>query len=170
MKLEGELTINGKKYGAGDELPWKFIYPFFLVHMLAFGASGFFMAYGGMEAPVGFLYMHGGIAITVYLAFYSSIFGREEVKWMLINAALGIFGIYAEIDWLLSFSGKTLDSYPVYVHVIPFLYYVLYTFLLRQAVLDITGARADAAKKKTVERYYVGLSFATYADLHFLKP
>ena len=49
-------------------MPWKFIYPFFLVHMLMFSASGFFMAYNDKPAPVGFLYMHGGIAIVVYMA------------------------------------------------------------------------------------------------------
>lgn len=170
MKLQGDLTINGKKYRAGDEVPWTFVYPFFLVHMLAFGASGFFMAYADTAPSVAFLYMHGGFAILVYLVFYVSIFGREEVRWMLINAALGLFGIYAEIDWLLSFSGRTLSHYPVYVHVVPFMYYVLYTFLLRQAVLDLTGARRDETKKKAVERYYIGISAATYAGLHLLKP
>lgn len=170
MKLNGELTINGKKYRAGDELPWTRVYPFFLFHMLIFGGSGFFMAYAENRPPVSFLYLHGGIAIFAYFVFYLAIFGREEVKWMLINAALGIFGIYAEVDWLLSFSGKTLSSFPVHVHVIPFLYYVLYTFLLRQAVLDATGARTDETKKKTVERYYVGISACAYAGLHFLKP
>jgi hypothetical protein len=170
VKLNGELTINGKKYSAGDELPWTRVYPFFLFHMLMFGGSGFFMAYAENGPPVSFLYMHGGIAIFVYFIFYLTIFGREEVKWMLINAALGIFGIYAEVDWLLSFSGRTLSSFPVHVHVIPFLYYILYTFLLRQAVLDATGARADEAKKKTVERYYIGISVCSYAALHFLKP
>ena len=37
---------HGKRYAAGTTIsPWK-IYPFFLIHMAMFGASGFFMAYG----------------------------------------------------------------------------------------------------------------------------
>lgn len=170
MKLHGEMSINGKKYRAGEEMPWKFIYPFFLFHMLMFGGSGFFMAYADDGPPLGFLYLHGGIAIFVYSVFYLNIFGREEVKWMLINAGLGIFGIYAEVDWLLSLSGKAVSDYPFHVHLVPFLYYIMYTFLLRQAVLDLTGARADAAKRKIVERSYIGLSLVIYAGLHLLRP
>jgi predicted permease len=168
VKLQGELTINGKVHRAGDELPWTRIYPFFLLHMAMFGGSGFFMAYGDKSPSVAFLYMHGGIAVFVYLMFYLSIFGREEVKWLLINSALGIFGIYTEIGWLLSLFGRTADQYPWYIHVIPFLYYVLYTFLLRQMVLDLTGARNDPTRKKVVEGGYVAISVAVYAGLKLL--
>jgi hypothetical protein len=167
-KLHSDLTIGDRVYRRGEAVPWKFIYPFFLVHMLVFGASGFFMAYKGSPASVGFLYMHGGIAIFVYMTFYFVIFGREEVRWMLINAALGVWGISAEMDWLLSFFGKTLSSYPLYVHVIPFLYYVLYTFLLRQAVLQWTGAREDEARARVVNRGYVAVSLIVYTGFHLL--
>jgi hypothetical protein len=168
VKLKGDITINSKLHRAGEELPWTSVYPFFLVHMLMFGSSGFFMAYTN-DGPVGFfLYAHGGIAIPVYLIFYLSIFGREEVKWMVINAALGFFGIYGEMGWLLSLFGKTLGSYPAHVHVIPFLYYVLYTFLLRQAVLDVTGARANETRRQAVDRCYVVLSVCFYSAFYFL--
>jgi hypothetical protein len=167
-KLQGDLKIGDRLYRRGEAVPWKFIYPFFLVHMLMFGASGFFMAYSGAQAPVGFLYMHGGIAIFVYMTFYFVIFGRDEIKWMLTNAALGVWGITGEMDWLLSFSGKTLSSYPLHVHVIPFLYYVLYTFLLRQAVLHWTGAREDETRAKAVNRGYVAVSLLVYTGFHLL--
>lgn len=166
VRLASDLTINDKVYRKGEAVPWKFVYPFFLVHMLMFGGSGFFMAYRDGPPELGFLYMHGGIAITVYMVFYFVIFGREEVKWMLINAALGIWGISGEMDWLLSFFGKTLSSYPVYVHVIPFLYYVLYTFLLRHAVLDMMGACEDEARARAVNRGYVVVSLLVYTGFH----
>ncbi|MFL6550947.1 MAG: hypothetical protein ACJ8OJ_19810 [Povalibacter sp.] len=169
MKLKTPLTINGKEYRAGEDVRWTLIYPFFLLHMGMFGGSGFFMAYADKPPPIAFLYAHGGIAICVYVVFYLSIFGREEVKWMLINAALGVFGIYTEMGWMLSLFGKSLSNYPLYLHVIPFLYYVLYTFLLRQAVLDITGARDDEAKRINVERCYIGGSLSIYLLFHFLK-
>lgn len=168
VKLKSDLTINGKLHRSGERVSSAKIYPFFLVHMLMFGASGFFMAYSNNPAPVGFLYLHGGLAIVVYLVFYFTIFGREEVKWMFINAALGVFGIYSEMSWLMSLFGRSLGSYPLYVHVIPFLYYVLYTFLVRQAVLDFSGARGDADKKRRVERYYVGASLLVYGGFYLL--
>jgi hypothetical protein len=168
VKLQGDLKIGDRLYRKGEAMPARFVYPFFLVHMLMFGASGFFMAYATDGAPIAFLYMHGGIAIVVYLVFYLTIFGREEVKWMFINAALGVLGITGEMGWLLSFFGKALSSYPLYVHVIPFLYYVLYTFLLRQAVLHWTGARADEARARVVNRAYVAVSLLVYTGFHLL--
>ena len=72
------------------------------------------------------------------------------------------------MDWLLSFLGKSLRSYPWYVHVIPFLYYVLYTFLLRQALLHWTGAREDEVKARVVNRGYVFGSLLVYGALHLL--
>lgn len=169
MKLQGEITVNGQKYAKGTEIPWFKIYPFFLVHMLMFGGSGFFMAYGAKNVPVIFLYAHGGIAISAYTIFYLAIFGRDEVKWMFINAGLGLLGIYCQIGWLLSLLGKNIHDYPFYVHVIPFLYYVLYTFLIRHAVLDLSQSRENPERKKLVENLYVAISVAFYAVCYFVE-
>ena len=141
--------------------PKRFIYPFFLVHMLMFGISGFVLAYGA-EADIVFLYMHGGIAIVVYMVFYLLIFGPDRIKWMLVNAGLGIFGIYSQIGWILGLFGRNAGDYPPHVHAIPVLYYVLYTFLLRQLVLDVARARDDPARRRLVEAGYVVLSLAFY--------
>lgn len=145
-----------------SQLSRKFIYPFFLLHMLAFGVSGFVLAYAEQPTDVLFLYMHGGIAITVYIAFYLVIFGVDDVKWMFINAGLGVIGIYSQIGWILARFGRRIDDYPAYVHVVPFLYYVLYTFLLRQLVLDIAHARNDLRRRRVVEWIYVVGSLAIY--------
>ena len=165
MRLRSKITINGKTHPAGTELPWVVIYPFFFVHMLMFGASGFFMAYIGDGPPLFFLFMHGGIAITVYVIFYISMFGVDEVKWMFINAGLGALGIMAQIDWLLALFGKQVNDFPIIVHVIPFLYYILYTFLIRQAILDITHSRNDDSRREKIEKAYVGVSLAAYLAL-----
>ena len=142
-----------------------FIYIFFGIHMLMFGLSGFFMAYSTNGPGALFLYLHGGIAIFVYTIFYLTIFGRDEVKWMLINAALGILGIYSQIGWVLERFGKNIADYPWYIHVIPFLYYVLYTFLLRQFLLDVTGSRNNGDRKKLVDGAYVLVSLLFYGAL-----
>ncbi len=163
MKLQGTMSINGKQYRKGAEIPWYKVYPFFLVHMLGFGGSGFLMAYSDSGPDVTFLYMHGGFAILVYIVFYLTMFGREEVKWMFINAALGLVGIYTQIGWILSLFDKEIRDYPMHIHVIPFLYFMLYTFLLRQAVLDITHSREDDGKRKRVEYGYVAVLVLSYA-------
>ena len=168
MKLRSDLTINGKLYRKGESAPKWFIYPFFLFHMGMFGLSGFLMAYAADDVELLFLYLHGGIAIFAYLVFYLAIFGRDEVKWMLINAALGLLGIWVEIETILGWFGKELSDFPPAVHVTPFLYYILYTFLLRQLVLDIFGARNEPARKRRVEMAYVGLSLLVYGGTWLL--
>ena len=166
MKLHSKLKVNGRIYKKGSEMPARFIYPFFLFHMLMFGLSGFLMAYSSDAPDVTFLYMHGGFAIFVYVIFYLTIFGVDQVKWMFINAGLGLFGIYAQIEWILSFFGKQAEDFPWYVHVIPFLYYVLYTFLLYQLVLEVTGAHKNEGRKRRVEYFYVALSVLIYTGLY----
>jgi hypothetical protein len=131
--------------------------------------SGFAMAYFVEDMEPLFLYAHGGFAIVIYVVFYLAMFGKDEVKWMFTNAALGIFGIYAEVSWILDGAGKSISDYPLYIHVIPFLYYVLYQFLLRQMFLDITGSRDNPEKKKQVERFYVALWVGVYAFIYFGK-
>ncbi len=160
MKLRGDITINGRCFSKGTEVPWFSIYPFFLFHMLMFGVSGFVMAYSTPGAPLPFLYLHGGFAILIYTVFYLTIFGLDEVKWMFINAGLGLLGIYTQIGWLLRCFGKNIDDYPLSRHVTPLLYFVLYTFLVRHAILDITQAREDPAKKNRVEVGYIVVAVA----------
>ncbi len=169
MKLQGSISIGNRSYARGDEIPWYKIYPFFMLHMLIFGGSGFLMAYAKSRPPVFFLYLHGGFAIAIYTVFYLTIFGRDEVKWMFINAALGLLGLYSQIDWLLSLFGKHIGDYPVYVHVIPFLYFVLYTFLIRHAVLDLTQSRDDTDRKTSVEYGYIAVSVAVSVASFYLE-
>ncbi|QDH70196.1 hypothetical protein [Marilutibacter alkalisoli] len=165
------MTIRKRKHRSTEvqtvrpDFPGYFIYPFFMVHMLAFGLSGFLLAYSSDAPDLGFLYMHGGLAIAVYLAFYLTLFGVDEVKWMLINAELGILGIYSQIGWILGVFDKKIEDYPWYVHVVPFLYYVLYTFLLRQFLLDVTRSRDNPRRRSLVDFGYVGLSLLVYGYL-----
>jgi hypothetical protein len=167
MRLHGSMTVNGRAYSAGDEIAGTFVYPFFLIHMLAFGLAGFVLAYSG--APIEIVFMHGGIAIAVYVVFYLVIFGRDEVKWMFINAGLGLFGIASQIDWLLSLFGKHVSDYPPYVHIVPFMYFVLYTFLIRHAVMDLLGITDDDTRRSRAEYGYIGVSLAVFAVAHLLE-
>lgn len=157
-----KVKVNGVPLSElGNKGMW-FIYPFFGIHMLMFGLSGFLMAYSANGPGLPFLYLHGGIAIFVYLIFYRVIFGVDEVKWMLINAALGVLGIYSQIGWILARFDKHIDDYPWYQNITPFLYYVLYTFLLRQFLLDLTRSRDNPARRALVNSTYVGISLLVY--------
>ncbi len=155
---QGGLRLNQGKFS-------RWIYAFFGVHMLAFGLSGFYMAYSDNGPGLDFVYMHGGIACLVYIVFYFTIFGVDEVKWMFINATLGLFGIYAQIDLILGAFGKRAADYPPSVHFVPFLYYVLYTFLLHQAFLDFSGARDKPERRRLVNAVYVIGSLLLYGML-----
>jgi hypothetical protein len=166
MKMRGDITINGRLYKKGSDVPKLAIYPFFLLHMLVFGASGFFMAYAGKDVPTSFLFMHGGIAILVYTVFYLVIFGWDEVKWMFINAAIGVYGLWCEIGWLLGLFGKQISDFPWYRHLVPFTYYVLYTFLLRHLVLDVFNAREDSERRQRIELGYDAFSLVFYTIVY----
>lgn len=166
MKLHSNITFNGRLYRKGSDAPGYLIYPFFLVHMLVFGLSGFFMAYASDGPGLGFVYLHGGFACLIYTVFYLAMFGLDEVKWMFINSALGLLGIYAQIDLILSLFGKRAGDFPVSVHVIPFLYYVLYTFLLHQMVLDLFRARDDPKRKARIDALYVVISIVVYGSIY----
>ena len=157
MKRRHDIKLKGKWHRKGSEISWLKIYPFFLLHLLAFGGSGFAMAYAGEDVPALVLYLFGGFAILIYLILYLAIFGRDEVKWMFINSGLGLFGIYVEINWFLSFFGTTASDYPISIHFDPFLHYILYTYLIRQALLDAFNARENEPRKKIIEQSYIVL-------------
>lgn len=169
MKLRSDITINGKKYRKGDFVPWYKVYPLFLIHIGIFGGSGFYMAYADDGAPLAFLYLHGGFACLVYLLFYLAFFGVDRVRWMFINAFLGLFGIYAQIDWILSLFGKQASDFSAAVHFIPFFYYVLYTFLLHQMVIDIFNGRSDDRRRRMIDTAYIVLSILVYGAIWFAQ-
>lgn len=167
MIVQGSIIIGNKGYKKGDYIPWHKVYPFFMIHMLMFGGSGFFMAY--FNDGLIFLYLHGGFAILIYVLFYLTMFGKDEVKWMFINSAFGFAAIYTQIDWILGFFNKSASGFPIQVHLIPFLYFVLYTFLLRQAFLDLFCSREDKRKERIANFTYVAFSVSGYAALYFLE-
>jgi len=46
---------------------------------------------------------------------------------------------------------------------------VLYTFLLYQLVLEMTGAHDNPQRKKLVEGFYVGILVLVYTAIYLLK-
>jgi hypothetical protein len=171
MKVRGSggIVVGGKGYSRGDTIPWKHAYPGLLIHMFLFGGSAVYLAYFDLYPSPLFLFVWGGFGITFYLLLYSTLFGVDEMRWLFINSGLGILGIATQVDWLLSLTGTSLSDFPAYVHVVPFLYYILYTFLLRQAVLDLTGASEKPARLILVNGGYVILSTAFYVGTYWWR-
>jgi len=168
MKLANDFRINKKLYKKGEDIPGFFVYPFFLLHM---GVFGFFTTLAAYGAPVDCylpLFAFGTITVVIYLVFYLYIFGRDEVSWIFINAGLGLFGILAQIDWLLALFDRSVDDYPIRVHAVPVVYYVLYTFLLRQALLDLFKVSQFPERTQKVASGYIGVSLMVYGSLYLL--
>lgn len=88
---------------------------------------------------------------------------------MFINGLLGLFGIYVQIGWILGLFDKNIADFPWYRHITPFLYYILYTFLLWQAVLEISGAAKDENRRARTEKGYVVVSLLVYLGIWFLE-
>jgi hypothetical protein len=164
MKIHHHLTINGKSYRKGDSIPWV-IYPFFLIHIAIFGFPVFAGAYLPNSIVIEtliFYHILGSFAALVYVVFYEAMFGRDAVKWMFIDGALSSFGIYSVVGAWLEMIGRDINNYPLYLHILPFLFYILYTFMIRQAFLDLTKSRDDKARRRMAEGIYVGISLAIY--------
>lgn len=159
--------IGNQKYAKGDDVPWLKIYPIFLLQMLFFGGGSLWVAYG-LETPhTDTLYGFGAITIFIYMVLYLIVFGIDEIKWLFINSFLGFAGIYIQLEWIVSLFNKNINDYPLNIHVVPFIYYILYTFLIRQLVLDLTNARYNLTKKKYIEISYILISLAVYIILYF---
>ncbi|MCB1736694.1 MAG: hypothetical protein KDI42_01080 [Gammaproteobacteria bacterium] len=165
MKLRSDIRINRKLYRQGTEISWFRVYPFFLLHLLIFGVTGFVLAYSDQDIPLPVLYVHSGFAFVAYLLFYLKFFGRDAVLWMFMNGALGLLGIYTQIDWILALFGKQWADYPWQVHAVPMMYFVLYTFLMRQAILDLSHARENPARTRSAGVVHILFSLLIYALL-----
>lgn len=114
---------------------------------------------------LGFNLLFSGFAIFVYIVFYLIFFGLDEILWLFLNSVLGILGIMAALDWILFLFGSSTDRYPIEAHIIPAIYYVLYTFLLRRAILHVFHAEAGTSKKRIIEGIYVAGSLLIYLPL-----
>ena len=90
--------------------------------MLIFGSVSFFMTYFSNSESNISAAQFSITPIAVYLFFYLMIFGLEKVTWMFINSALGVFGIYCELKWVLTHSGKNITEFAWSDHVIPSTY------------------------------------------------
>ena len=103
--------------------------------------------------------------VPVVLRSYFRYFGVDEVKWMAVNGALSIFAMYSDVNSLLYHFGVSMSDYHWYVHIMPFTYIVMFTFLPRQVLLEIAHAREDEQRKERVSRRYAWGTFAFHTVL-----
>jgi hypothetical protein len=161
MRIHGHITLNKRRYAPGDEVSPLAVYPTFFAFFLVFCTPTYLLAYLSETPDVGGVYALGIFGSVFFLGFYLTIFGPDEVKWMLVNAALGVFGIFGQISWIMStFFFKAIDELSWYVHVMPFLIFVLFTFLARQALTDLLGGRDNEARRRVADILHVVVSVA----------
>lgn len=160
-KLE-KVRRSKANFAALGNTPHLVMYLFFLVHMAMFGSLGFAISYGSEDVSVWVLLFFGGLSISVYCVFYIAIFGLDAIKWMFINAGLGVLGIFSQIHWILELFNKDIHDFHWTKHILPFLYFVLYTFLIRNFLIDLFKARSDEAKRKKVNQLYLWGSISFY--------
>ena len=169
MKLIKPMQVNGIYWPKGTEVLWSDVYGIFVIHIFVNGIGIFVMAYNDEPGAVIPLYLFGLFTIPMYLHYYVKIFGFDEIKWMMINGALGGLSVYCQLDLFLSLFGLSVYNYPLFVNVLPASYFVIYTFLLRQAVLDLTEARDDKVKRRRVEFMFVIISVLVSAVSFWLS-
>lgn len=126
-----------KSFIKGND-PW-FIYIFLVLHGAVFTSVSFYLIYWAdkSEDPY-FGYIWGGIGAIVYSIIYFGLFAKEKLLWAFINGTIAFFQILS-IRKSNSFF-EELESLPWYTHIVPIIYFVLYTFLLRHICLKISSA------------------------------
>jgi hypothetical protein len=146
-----------------------FFYIFFLFHSWIFAISWFMIFYTGQMPLFGFL--HWWIAIFVYLSLYSAVFWKEEIRNMLIGALIWALQIYSWLELIWSslinetWYYKTFASMPLYYHIVPGLYFIMYTFLLKNAMIDLIWARNNPERSNIANWTFYIISL-----LFFLLP
>lgn len=169
-KFSDEMQEQNKKARQSLSL-WTRIWSYTLLYSFFFGILGFCawgsfnLAYGSPDTPwqVHIISNIHGLAFSSgILAFYYVMFGLDEIKWMFINAGIGIFGIYSELTIILKKLDKNIADYSLFAHAMPFTYYVMITFLIYRTVISFSGAEDNPARKKIVEIAYIGISLAIY--------
>ena len=98
MKLAKDFQFNDGYFPAGTDVPWYYVYPFFLVHMLIFCGTGFLSVYAAKEPNPWFIYGFNGFAIFVSI---------RQTYWGLSTA---LSGHPLSVFYLLYIFDSTRDS------------------------------------------------------------
>lgn len=161
-----ELSKESEK----KKIPWfpkAFIYPFFLVHMAAFWYSWFSISYSEPGRLFLFGFIHWWFAIFVYMIFYLAIFWLDKIKDMLIWALIGIMWTIARLEKIIPYRWHEIWDYYRAAHIIPGLYFVMYTFLIKQALIDIISIFHKKHAKKIAEIIYIWIGISVLGVIFF---
>ena len=162
MKIHGSINIFDKEYNKGDDVPWYYIYPALYLLIVFFGVGSIWLAYGEvLKSEEGLLFFRV-LLLSIFAVSYYIIFGIDEFKWIFINIFLGTVGILGEYEVIGYFFGLDISEYSLSINIFPFLFYVLFIFLLRQTFIDIAGARENPKRKKYVEIGFILVFICVY--------
>lgn len=140
------------------------LYFIFLYSVGGFGCMAVISAYfDDGHGDVSTIVVWGPLILFVFS--YEAIFGFDKLVWIFVNGFLGIVGVVKELDILLYYFGKDFHSFSAIVHVAPIIYYVFFTFLIRQAAIDFCNARNKFERERLVNIVYVLVSLLFYSFL-----
>ena len=146
------------------KFPIWFFFPFFIAHAVLFGLVVLLFAYAQYSSAMGLviLFIWGFLGVLCYLMVYSALFGLDSFKWIVSNTALALFGFSAELHLLIDWFNVETANIAWYRNMLPYAYYVMYTFWFRQLVLAAFGAREDTSKGERVSNYFLVVCLLIY--------
>ncbi|MFZ2718309.1 MAG: hypothetical protein WAZ12_00735 [Candidatus Absconditicoccaceae bacterium] len=103
--------------------------------IIIFSSLGFYLTY--FENKLIISYIMSSLYILFFLMFYFLAFGRDKIKRMFITSLIGISSIYSQLSNILKYFDKNINEFSWIYHIIPGIYFILFSFLLRRALVDI---------------------------------
>ncbi|EKE29455.1 MAG: hypothetical protein ACD_2C00172G0003 [uncultured bacterium (gcode 4)] len=150
----------------------KSAYPILVPHVLIFGFTWFMLFYSHQRPAMGFLIWL--ITTISYLIVYVQLFGKEQIRDMLIGGLIWVIQVYGwleilaakAIDWTKEF--KTFDSMPMYYHLIPATYFIMWTFLVKNVIIDLIWARNNPEKMNLTYKLFYAISLLIFILPNFI--
>lgn len=103
--------------------------------IIIFSSLWFYLTY--FENKLIISYIMSSLYILFFLMFYFLAFGRDKIKRMFITSLIGISSIYSQLSNILKYFDKNINEFSWIYHIIPGIYFILFSFLLRRALVDI---------------------------------
>lgn len=115
---------------------------FFLIHTLWFAAWTFVITYEWRWDSLSGSFMFWWFAVFVYLIFYVKILPKETLKSLFIWYILWLLQTYAWLEVIVPvFMNhsvyKSFSDIPLYYHIIPSIFFIMLTFLLKNLIIRI---------------------------------
>lgn len=144
-----QLTFTEKWTIKSLPLWWRVLtYMFFIIHGLWFWTATFEITYWTHDFWWGLLFW--GFATMIYMVFYMNFWGVEKIKNMFIWGLLWVIQTYAWLELIASnfinqysTNFHSFEMFPLYYHIIPSMFFIMITFLLKNLIAEFFPKNQD---------------------------